>query len=230
MKTIARPTGRWTNAANHLLRIYLALFVVGCASTRPKPTVVEARSMETRTLSGDEKTVFKACVGVLQDLGYSVDVANSDVGLITASRQTQERSGEITQETEDPRAADDGMPTWAKVALIATGVILIVFLVAAVSGGSDEKTKDKHDDSSSSTTNVTEAGETSGPTVYHYKVTINMSAAGKKEVRVRASVQGSQMQGTQVQKAGPVNDPSFFQAFFTSLDKSLFLEGQPSKP
>src|SRR5262249_54187833 len=145
IELLARPQGRWMKRINLALRFYLCLFVVGCAATRPKPTVEEARSMETRTLRGHEEMVFKACVGVLQDLGYSVDVANAEAGLITASRQTQERSGEITEEREDPKG-DGGMPTWAKVLLVCTGVILVVFIVAAITGSDKDKDTKNVDD------------------------------------------------------------------------------------
>ena len=37
----------------------------------------------------DVKTTLKASINELQDLDYSIDVLNSDVGIITASRTTE---------------------------------------------------------------------------------------------------------------------------------------------
>jgi hypothetical protein len=232
METLARPHHPWLKAANFALRVLLSLLMVGCAATRPKPTVTEARTMETRSFPADAKTAMSAAVNALQDLRYTVDVANNDLGLITASRQTSERSGEITREPENPESGD-GMPTWAKVALIVTGVILIVFLVAAISGDKDEddaKTKSYDSGSSSSSTTTVIERDESGETVYSYRVTVNCEAHGQRQTRVRVSTQGSRQVGGKVAEAGPVNDPEFFQRFFASLDKSLFLEKQELKP
>ena len=78
------------------------------------------------------KTVFDAAVDATQDLDFSVDVANAGAGVITATRQTNERLARIT------RADDKGLPTWAWVVLIATGVIIIAAVVVILSSHDDE--------------------------------------------------------------------------------------------
>ena len=47
--------------------------------------------METRSFPMDMKTVLKASIIALQDMDYTIDVLNSDIGLITASRTTEQR-------------------------------------------------------------------------------------------------------------------------------------------
>ena len=74
-----------------LLIGYLAIGISGC-STPPrieKPPTSVARAMETRSFPGDLKTVLKASINSLQDMDYTIEVLNSDVGLITAIRTTE---------------------------------------------------------------------------------------------------------------------------------------------
>ena len=92
MQPLTQPARSWGHGA---LRLYLCLFLVGCGAHRPP--LSEVRDMETRVMLGDEVTAFQACVATLQDLGYTVEVADVDAGILTASRSTHERSGQITE-------------------------------------------------------------------------------------------------------------------------------------
>lgn len=60
--------------------------------------------------------------------------------------------------------------------------------------------------------------------MYKYNITINLDSINGQETKVRVSLQGQQMRGSDVERSGAVNDPEFFQRFFANLDKSLFLE------
>ena len=78
---------------------YLSILIIGCTapqkpSVRPPTTV--ARAMETRSFAKDMTTVLKAAINALQDMDYTIDVLNSDVGLITASRTTEQKKSELT--------------------------------------------------------------------------------------------------------------------------------------
>ena len=80
------------------LRIYLITFL-GCAAPRPPaPPTAVARAMETRTITADSEKVIKASINVLQDLSYTVDVINVEMGLLTASRTTQGQQAILTQD------------------------------------------------------------------------------------------------------------------------------------
>ena len=120
------------------LCIYLTIWMAGCASAPPRPEGDQLMRLQVRTYPTDMKTVFDAAVDATQDLDFSVDVANADAGVITATRQTNERLARIT------RADDKGLPTWAWVVLIATGVIIIAAVVIVLSSHHDED-KDKGD-------------------------------------------------------------------------------------
>ena len=67
------------------LILYLCTSLIGCASPQKptvKPPTAVARAMETRSFSKDMKTVLKASINALQDMDYTIDVLNSDIGLL----------------------------------------------------------------------------------------------------------------------------------------------------
>jgi len=68
----------------------LALLAGGCASNaKPPKTQLETRELQTRTFdTKDEKLVMKAMLNVLQDDGYVVKNAVTDLGLITATHES----------------------------------------------------------------------------------------------------------------------------------------------
>ena len=100
------------------LLIVSHIFVVSCSSSAPKPSTTVKRAIETREYSVDFDTLMRASIGVLQDLGYTIDVLNDSYGLITASKQTTNIKGKsdddgpnvyilkttmnVTESSEDP--------------------------------------------------------------------------------------------------------------------------------
>ena len=83
---------------------YLSISIIGCTapqkpSVRPPTTV--SRAMETRSFAKDMTIVLKAAINALQDMDYTIDVLNSDVGLITASRTSQQQKSELSIEEND---------------------------------------------------------------------------------------------------------------------------------
>ena len=75
--------------------ILLALALVsgaGCASTSPAPpkTQLEIREYQTREFdTSDSKLVMKAMLNVLQDEGFMVRQANSELGFLSAQREIE---------------------------------------------------------------------------------------------------------------------------------------------
>jgi hypothetical protein len=186
MQPLTQPVRSWGHGA---LRLYLCLFLVGCGAHRPP--LSEVRDMETRVTLGDEVTAFQACVATLQDLGYTVEVADVDAGILTASRSTHERSGQITEEPADPNHKP--MPAWQWAVLIVTGVIVIVAAVAILSHDDDQdtqKNKTGHDEQKPrhkhheppppTSTFVAEAFGPDPPTTYAYRITINVRARTRR--------------------------------------------------
>ncbi len=247
MRSLTEP-GLWLRPFLFVLRFYLCLFMLGCAAHRPP--LAEVRSMETRLMPGDEGTVFKACVGTLQDLGYAVDTSDYEGGVLTASRETHDPSGAISADS-DATGEKKGMPTWGKVLLIATGVILIVGAVALFTGHDDDSAKetgaardstrykDAHHDERKvrarhegrherehhepPPTYIVETTPPDPPPLYRYRITIDLHGKGDA-TRVRVSLRGTQYAGDESIREGPVDDPALFERFFAALDRSIDFE------
>jgi hypothetical protein len=70
------------------------LAIGGACQTAPQPPllvepgVVERRSLQSRTYEGwSETEVQRACVSLLQDLGFCVDETEPDLGMLLASKE-----------------------------------------------------------------------------------------------------------------------------------------------
>jgi hypothetical protein len=214
------------------LRGYLALFLTGCAGTRPAPptTVGEAREMETRTIEADCDQAFEAVITGLQDLGFSVESAGRDGGLIVASRESEAELAAISKDAAPGKKG--GLPTWAKVALVATGVIVVVVVVAALADDDDDSSGQRderdhharhhdHDSGDTEVVVVDDHSAPSGPPIYKYRITVNLRAKSDTETIVRVSAQGTMSRCGSVAQAGPVHDPAFFSRFFSYVSGSI---------
>jgi len=91
MVSIANFRRPVAHAAVAFLVVGIAL-ISGCASI-PKdafqlpPTSLEDRKLQSRLYSTlDHDSMLSASAGVLQDLGYALDVSNGDLGVLTASK------------------------------------------------------------------------------------------------------------------------------------------------
>jgi len=74
----------------------IILFISACATAPPSPqkSQLQIREIQTKVFEvNDQKMVMKAMINVLQDDGYIVENANVDLGLITASKETDVESG-----------------------------------------------------------------------------------------------------------------------------------------
>jgi hypothetical protein len=176
--------------------------------------------METRTYTISKDQVMKASINVLQDLSYTVDVINVEMGLLTASRTTQEKQARLSEDEEVVQS----MPTWKKVAFTVGGVFLIIGIFSLLFGGEDGDNKD-----SGNKTHVIHHGSNDkgpdGPIIHRYRITVNLDEiAADGEIKVRVSAQGEVEQGGNILQTGGVHEVEFFQRFFASLNKSFFLE------
>jgi hypothetical protein len=179
--------------------------------------------METRIIRADYNKVLKASVNVLQDLRYTIDVIDSDLGLIVASRITEGMEAELAKEPDQVPE----VPTWKKV----LGITIIIAILAGIiwlisGGGGDDNGDDDHRRSGRGGTSHVYHGDDSrdGPRIYQYKVTLNIESLSDEETNVRVSGSGERRRGDTIEVAGPVEDPEFFSRFYSALDKALFLE------
>jgi len=82
--------------SNLMIRICIALcfflLFASCAQKIPKealqlsPVSLQNRQMQTRRFDTDEKTLLVASAAVLQDLGFTIDESETDLGVIACSK------------------------------------------------------------------------------------------------------------------------------------------------
>ena len=215
------------------LTLYLCTSLIGCSAPQQQPTVkpptAVARAMETRSFSKDMKTVLKASINALQDMDYTIDVLNSDIGLITASRTTEK--GKAPLSLDSPNNNNNNQVSrlgqLIPVVFIAGAAIILFNLIF---GGDDDG--DKRRDRDGTTINLGSGGGSSGdsgpvgPRIFRYKVTINLNDLNADNTKVRVSASGEIEQDGKILSTGGIHEPKFFRQFFANVNKSLFLENQ----
>ena len=223
--SLRRPKSISGRLLYFLLINYLIVGVSGCSNPprAEKPPTSIARAMETRSFQGDLMAVLKASIHSLQDMDYTIDLLNSDVGLITASRTTEHRKASLTNEKPETEMSN------SEKALLAIGVIAIVaFLAALIFGDDDDDDKRKGRGGRSSPINIGGRGGKDdgpdGPRIYRYKVTINLNELGNDETSVRVSASGEVEQDAKILSTGGVHEVEFFQRFFAGMNQALFLD------
>ena len=221
------------------------------ATPQAKPPTAVNRQLQTRTFPGQSKTVLKAAIGSLQDLDYTIDVLNSDIGLITASRTTEEKKADVSPDTApvdanvDPEEAEKTDWVTGCVSVLMIGLVIGIFAVVlnSIFGGSDDDEDDDHHKPSKSSSSRNRGswsssgnggGETNnyytvdespkGPVIYRYKVTINLEEIDSQNTQIRVSASGESEQDGSILKTGGIHEPDFFKKFFASMEKSLFLD------
>ena len=70
----------------YLFLPFLLMFTAGCETTKPTVnlTPLEMQSMQSRSYDSKKDIVFPSVMSVFQDLGYSINSADINTGLITA--------------------------------------------------------------------------------------------------------------------------------------------------
>jgi hypothetical protein len=165
MRRIIRPKTISGKIRLFSLILYLSSSTVILAQNKPSTAV--ARTLQTQSFPADVKTTLKASINALQDLDYTIDVLNSDVGLITASRTTEEKKAEVsddgvatgpapklvkTKAEFDAEAAEDEANRQACINTIGIAFIAVFFVVllGAIFGDDDDEDDDDKKSSSSS--------------------------------------------------------------------------------
>ena len=140
MNRILHPQNPILASFSIFVRLYLITFLVAaCVPRQPPVSVVEARSMETRVIQADYDRVLKVSVNVLQDMRYTIDVIDGDLGLIVASRLTEGKEASLAKEPDQT----DEIPTWQKVLGVTIIIAIVAGLIWLISGGGS---KDNDDD------------------------------------------------------------------------------------
>ena len=232
------------------IRLFSLIFYLSSSTlvlAQNKPSTAVSRTLQTRSFPTDVKTTLKASINALQDLDYTIDVLNSDVGLITASRTTEEKKAEVstvetvateTNSNNEEAVKAEQTQTCVKVLGIAFVAVFAVILLGSIFGDGDDDDDDKSSSSSSgwkrnkgssNTTHKTvnnyyQDDTPKGPRIYRYKVTINIDDSGSENTTVRVSASGELEQDGKILESGGIHEPEFFKRFFASMNKSLFLD------
>jgi len=198
---------------------YLSISIIGCTAPQPtvKPPTTMARAMETRTFSKDMKTVLKAAINALQDMDYTIDVLNSDVGLITASRTTEQIQAALSADNDEEKS------TFEMILLPLIAIVAVVMILGMAFGGDDD------DDGDTIDLGLGGGDKDSGPDgprIYRYKVTVNLNDIDTNNTKVRVSASGEIEQDGKILSTGGIHELEFFQQFFANVNKALFLEDQ----
>ena len=215
------------------LILYLCTSLIGCATPQQptvKPPTAVARAMETRSFSKDMKTVLKASINALQDMDYTIDVLNSDIGLITASRTTEKGQAPLSADNSANNNQLSGLGKLLPIVFIA-GAAIILFNLIFGGGDDDDDDGDKRRDRDGPTIHLDSGGSNSdsgpvGPRILRYKVTINLNDLNADKTKVRVSASGEIEQDGKILSTGGIHELEFFRQFFANVNKALFLEDQ----
>ena len=221
--SLSRPRSLSGRLLHVILIAYLIIGVSGSSNPprAEKPPTSVVRAMEPRSFNGDLRTVLKASINSLQDMDYTIDVLNSDIGLISASRTTESRKASLTNE-KPKNIMSDG-----EKACLAIGAVAIIALIAAAIFGEDED--DNSGRRKGRSRPIRLGGGNSddgpdGPRIYRYKVTISLDELNDKETNVRVSASGEVEQDGKILSTGGIHEAEFFQKFFAGMNQGLFLD------
>lgn len=157
-------------------------------------TQLQIREFQTRSYdTKDSDAVLKVALNVLQDEGFIVQSADSKLGYLTGSKDVD---------------SGDKSPIFGRaiqrnpVFIVAKTYLDIYFLPFTIWGKMQDKPNIK-----------TESIE----------ATINVTSFGNK-TRVRANFQRRAVDASgQIRAVGQIKDGSFYQAFFSKVDKGIFI-------
>jgi hypothetical protein len=163
-----------------LLSLILYLSSYNIVFSQNKPPTAVSRTLQTQNFSADLKTTLKASINALQDLDYTIDVLNSDVGLITASRTTEKKKADVSSDAielgpssqnnidgeidAEETARQEQAQTCAKIFGFAVVVVFVVVIINAIFGGDDDDDDDDDDASSGSSKGWSRSRHTSNST------------------------------------------------------------------
>ena len=149
-----------------LLSLIIYLSSSNILFSQNKPPTAVSRTLQTQNFSADLKTTLKASINALQDLDYTIDVLNSDIGLITASRTTEKKKADVSSDAIEPgpstqnnmdseidaeeTAKQEQAQTCAKIFGFAVVVVFVVVIINAIFGDDDDDDDDNDDDDASS--------------------------------------------------------------------------------
>lgn len=188
MRRLIRPKTMHGKTCLFSLMFYLT--TTNVVFTQNKPPAAISRTLQTQNFAADTKKTLKASINALQDLDYTIDVLNSDVGLITASRTTEQKKAEVSSDGIDPgpstqtnkfaeeidaeeAAKKDQAQTCVKIFGIAVVAVFFVVLLSAIFGDKDGDDNDDDEDDGPSSSSSSSGWRRSGRSSHSNHKTVN---------------------------------------------------------
>ena len=188
MRQLIRPKTIQGKMRLFSLMFYLA--VTNIVFTQNKPATAVSRTLQTQNFTADTKKTLKASINALQDLDYTIDVLNSDVGLITASRTTEQKKAEVSSDGIDPgpstqdnkftdeinaeeAAKKEQAQTCVKIFGVAVVAVFFVVLLGAIFGDKDDEDDDDDDNDRPSSSSSSSGWRRSGRSSHSNYKTVN---------------------------------------------------------
>ena len=174
----------------------LTFLFMSCASSGGtiKKSTAAQRAVETREYDVNTKDLMQSTIAAFQDLGFTIDTLNEEFGLITASK------------VEEPKKEESN-----------NNVGLLGALVAVVAIGAILSSDWDDDDNNCLFCGRDDDGETVIIKDYKLTATVTVKAINDSDPylsSLRINFGGSERKRSM----------QFFREFFTSIDKSLFLD------
>ena len=161
MHRLIRPIT--TQGKIRLFSLMFYLVTANVAFSQNKPPAAVSRTLQTQNFAANTKKTLKASINALQDLDYTIDVLNSDVGLITASRTTEQKKAEVSSDGVDlgpstqnnkfneeidaeAAAKKEQAQTCVKIFGVAVVAVFFVVLLSAIFGDKDDDDENDDDD------------------------------------------------------------------------------------
>ncbi len=228
------PFNRFSRGASWLLIIYLSFIISGCANRPTELPPEQARVLQTRTFNGSPADVAKAVSVVLQEMHYTLDNVDMGLGILTASRTSENLLAPISREADEQTEFEDELGTFCLIA----GTLAVVGLFFAWlfdnaddddddnqdygqndRSGRSHRSRSHHHDSG---INIFGSGSSdNGSDSYTYLMTINLDELSLQQTEVRLTVQAEHYEGSSIVESGPVQDQQFFIDFFNNLQSAL---------
>ena len=223
---------RYFKGANWLLIIYLSVMVSGCTPRPDALTPEAARILQTRDFNGSPEEVARALTLVLQEMHYTLGNVDMNLGLITATRISEQALAPISREGMGDSEIPDEVQTFCLIA----GAAAIVGIILAIIFNDDDDDDDDNDSDSRHGDNrhrgrsrsifhspspTYYGSDNSGRDLYKYDMTITLEELSMGQTRVRITVQGKHLEGSSTAESGPVQDQQFYVEFFNNLQATL---------
>ena len=217
MRRLIRPITMQGKIRLFSLMFYLV--TTNVVFTQNKPPTAVSRTLQTQNFAADTKKTLKASINALQDLDYTIDVLNSDVGLITASRTTEQKKAEVSSDGVDlgpstqnnkleeeidaeEAAKKEQAQTCVKIFGVAVVAVFFVVLLSAIFGDKDNDDDDDDDDDRPSSSSSSSGWRRSSRSSHSSHKTVNNyyqdnSPKGPRIYRYKVTIN--------IDKSGPNN-------------------------